>query len=350
MSELGAWLQEHSPRVASLVTARQFEDSELERRYGAHGRERCTQDNVFHLDSLRVAVTRGSPALFLDYVAWVRVLLAGLKIPEADLAKNLEHLQEVLAAEAPPAFHSALLPLLTRAREALPGLPTSVPGFIQPGEPHAGLARRYLDLLLGGDRQGAARAIAEASAAGVPVRELYLYVFQRALREVGRLWQTNAITVAHEHYCTAATQLVMSQLYPRIFSTERRGRTLVATCIEGDLHEVGLRMVADFFELDGWDTHYLGANVPSASVVSTIAERKPDVVAVSATLTRHVPQVAELVSRLRGATAGVHVLVGGYPFNVDPQLWKAVGADAHALDADQAVGAANGLLAGGAHA
>ena len=69
----------------------------------------------------------------------------------------------------------------------------------------------------------------------------------------------NLLSVAQEHYCTAATQLVMSQLYPRIFSTERRGRTLVAARVADDLHEIGLRMVADFFEMEGWDTFYVGA-------------------------------------------------------------------------------------------
>ena len=80
-----------------------------------------------------------------------------------------------------------------------------------------------------------------------------------------RYWQMNRLTVAQEHYCTAATQMIMSQLYPYIFEGERNGRVLVATCVAENLHEIGVRMVTDFFEMDGWDTFYLGANVPTAS-------------------------------------------------------------------------------------
>ena len=58
-------------------------------------------------------------------------------------------------------------------------------------------------------------------------------MFQLSLREVGRLWQMNQISVAQEHYCTAATQLIMSQLYPYIFSGERRNRTLIAAYAGG---------------------------------------------------------------------------------------------------------------------
>ena len=73
--------------------------------------------------------------------------------------------------------------------------------------------------------------------AGADVRDIYLWVFQRCLHEVGRLWQTNRISVAQEHFCTASTQMVMSLLYPKVFSSERKGLRMVAACVGGDLHE-----------------------------------------------------------------------------------------------------------------
>ena len=106
------------------------------------------------------------------------------------------------------------------------------------------------------------------------MRDVYLHVFQRSQYEIGRLWQSNQISVAQEHLCTAATQLIMSQLYPFIFGTERRNRRVVAACVGGDLHEIGIRMVADFFEMDGWDTFYLGANVPITDIVQTVIDRR----------------------------------------------------------------------------
>ena len=46
-------------------------------------------------------------------------------------------------------------------------------------------------------------------------------MFQCSQYEIGRLWQMNKLTVAQEHYCSAATQLIMSLLYPRIFDTKK---------------------------------------------------------------------------------------------------------------------------------
>ena len=90
-----------------------------------------------------------------------------------------------------------------------------------------------LRLLLRGNRQAASQLILTAVARGVTVKDIYLHVFQRTQYEIGRLWQINRISVAQEHFCTAATQLIMSQLYPHIFRTERVGRRLVATCVGG---------------------------------------------------------------------------------------------------------------------
>jgi methanogenic corrinoid protein MtbC1 len=200
---------------------------------------------------------------------------------------------------------------------------------------------------LQGERHQASKLILEAVDAGAEVKDIYLQVFQPCQREIGRLWQMNLINVAQEHYCSASTQLIMSQLYPYIFATEKIGKKLVATCVSGELHEIGIRMVSDFFEMEGWDTYYLGANTPLESVLKTIADQNPEVLCLSATMTFHVNQVAQIISRIRELEAGqqrLAIMVGGYPFNVAPGLWEKVGADACAGDAQEAVEVANRLL------
>ena len=340
MSTASEWIEREAGPLADAICEAHYQSQpDLEQRHGPIGRSKCREDALYHLEYLKVASLRSSPALFLDYLAWARVLLNSLNIPPEDLEANLACMGEVLQSHASADVWQALQPILLAGQQALPTLPLDVPGHIRPDAPHAALAKRYLDTLLEGNRQQASSMIIQAADNGVAVEDIYLHVFQPALREVGRLWQSNKITVAHEHFCTAATQLVMSMLYPRIFDKPRNGRSMVATCVEGDLHEIGVRMVADFFEMAGWDSQYLGANVPMPSIVSNIEENSPDLVAISATMTRHVPKVRELIERIRASDAGRHVriLVGGYPFNIDPELWRAVGADGHAIDAASAL-------------
>jgi methanogenic corrinoid protein MtbC1 len=119
-------------------------------------------------------------------------------------------------------------------------------------------------MLLAGDRSEAAEIITRAVDAQCSIRDIYLKVFRPSLYEVGRLWQTGQITVAHENHFSAATQLIMSESYPRIYQyATKNGGVAVAACVAGELHEIGLRISADLLELEGWRTCYLGTNMPA---------------------------------------------------------------------------------------
>lgn len=332
--------------LAEAVTARQYEaQPELAARYGEQGRAKCLQDANYHLSYLADSVSASSPALFSDYIAWAKVMLSARGVPATDLSRNISIMREVVREKLP----SELAPVIDEYFEAglnkLPSVPTHPTTLLEGAGPHTALATRFLKLLLNGERHVASRLILDAVDSGVPVKDIYLHVFQPSQRELGRLWQLNEISVAQEHYSTAATQLIMAQLYPRIFRTERNGRKIVATSIGGDLHEIGVRIIADFFEMEGWDTYYLGANSPTAAIVQAITDRRADLLAVSATMTFHVRAVQDLIATVRESVRSnkVKVLVGGYPFNLEPELWKRVGADAYAADASEAVAVASRL-------
>jgi methanogenic corrinoid protein MtbC1 len=205
--------------------------------------------------------------------------------------------------------------------------------------PLSELASRYVEVLLKGDRRAASSLILDSVEAGTSIQEIYLNVFAPSQYEIGRLWQTSRITVGQEHLCTATTQMIMSQLYARVFASPKNGRTLVAACVGGDLHEIGCRMVADLFELEGWNTFYFGANTPTSSIVQAILEHNSELLAISATMTFHLRAVAALIAEVRAADPNrrTKIIVGGYPFKLDPILWQRLGADAYAPDAQSAL-------------
>jgi methanogenic corrinoid protein MtbC1 len=332
--------------LAEAITVRQYEiQPELEARYGAAGRAKCVQDACYHLSYLAEAIAASSPSLFADYIAWAKVMLDTRGIPAEDLSRNLHCMREVLQQRLSVPMSAVVEQYIEVALSHLPQLPSDVPTLFDEAAPHAELAKQFLALLLQGERHAASRLVLDAVESGVRVRDIYLHVFQRSQQEIGRLWQMNQVSVAQEHFCTAATQLIMSQLYPYIFRTDKKGCTLVATSISGELHEIGIRIVADFLEMEGWDTYYLGANVPAPSILQSLQERNAQVLAISATMTFHVGAVESLISAVRASEAvrEVKILVGGYPFNVEPNLWQSVGADAYAVDASGAIAAANQL-------
>jgi len=330
-------------RIVDLQYARQ---PEVWKPYGSPGREKSVRDAGYHLTYLAEALEADDPALFSEYLAWVKALFAGLKFPADVLPTTLECTRQALSEALPPGERESALAILETGLHSLETAAEEPASFLQAEAPLADLARRYLEALLQADRRAASRMILEAVEHGTPLRDIYLHVFQPVQREVGRLWQTNRISVAQEHFCTAATQMVMSQLYPYLFTGERKERHVVVACVGGELHELGARMVADFFEMSGWDSTFLGANTPPESVLRMVAERDADLLALSATMTFHVSRVRDLVAELRASAASrARVLVGGYPFNLSPGLWRKVGADGYAPDAVGAVQAAEEVLA-----
>lgn len=89
------------------------------------------------------------------------------------------------------------------------------------------------------------------------ILDLYEEIFKESLYDIGRLWEINKIGVAVEHMSTAIVEGLMNELFPEIISLERVSKRIVITCVENEEHQVGGKMVADIFEKNGWDSHYL---------------------------------------------------------------------------------------------
>ncbi len=214
-------------------------------------------------------------------------------------------------------------------------------------ERYTRLAKAYLEALLRADRQEASELIMEAVSDWAVVRDIYLHVLQPVQYEIGRLWQRNTISVAQEHYCTAVTQMVISQLFPLIISNKKGPFSMLGCCVGRELHELGIRMVTDFFEMESWTTYYIGASTPDNDVVCMAVEYGVNVVCISVTMTYNVHLAAKLISRLRERRIlqGCKILVGGYPFIIDRGLWKTVGADGTGENAEDAVRVAVQLVA-----
>lgn len=200
----------------------------------------------------------------------------------------------------------------------------------------ADVSRAYLRAVLAGDRRRAFAVVDDARASGLDVRSLYLQVFQPALREMGDLWQRNRISVAVEHLATGITETAMARLFGEALEdTGEGGRSLLAACAQTERHAIGLRMVCDLLELEGWRTTYLGASVPADALARMAADLRPDVVALSATILPHVPQLQASIGALRAALPDHPpvIAVGGRPFVEHHGLAERIGADLTAPDA-----------------
>ncbi|WP_322513217.1 cobalamin B12-binding domain-containing protein [Chloroflexus sp.] len=207
------------------------------------------------------------------------------------------------------------------------------------------LQHLYLEAMLQGSGRAADRVIEQALAQGVSAPRIYLDIFQTTAYEIGRLWQTNHISVAQEHLATAIIERQMDELHPYFRPKTRRNRRVVLGCAPDEWHRVGVRMVADFFEAEGWEVIYLGAAVPIPALIDAIKTAQPDLVGISAAMVFNVPHLTNLVRSLAAADLdGIPLMVGGLPFTRQPGLHQALNIQLSAPNAAAAVAVASGAF------
>ena len=176
--------------------------------------------------------------------------------------------------------------------------------------------------------------------------DLYLRVLQPAQEELGRMWLLGEINVAEEHFATTTTRLVMAQLHAREVCGPSNGKTLVAAAVAGNQHDLGIQVVADLFEMDGWRVIQLGSNVPADDLAQAVEFYQADLVALSVSLATQLPALEEAIAAVRASQRGVTVkiLVGGCGMMGTAELAKSKGADDYASNAVEAVARGNALV------
>jgi methanogenic corrinoid protein MtbC1 len=202
------------------------------------------------------------------------------------------------------------------------------------------LSGGYADVLLGPSPREARTAAFGLLDRGLKPRALYLEVLGPALQEVGLRWQRGLISVAQEHLATAIVSSVMATVAPRLVELPPIARRAVLACTDGELHDVGLRMVSDFLEADGWDVLFLGALTPPDALQLLVAENTPDVVGLSTALTTHLASAADAIAAIRELDVSPFVMVGGRAYRDDSSVAIGMGADVLLADA----GAASAVL------
>jgi methanogenic corrinoid protein MtbC1 len=174
------------------------------------------------------------------------------------------------------------------------------------------LAETYVNVQLRGDRRAALHFVDRLVHEGHSVADIQQHVIAAAQRQIGRMWEESRIGVAQEHMATAISQLALAQLYRYAQPLPTRGRKVVVACVEGELHEFPARLVADALDLAGYDTRFLGADVPTGSLLAVLEQESPNLLALSITMPFHGAALLRQVKSVRDHTGGLlPIAVGG---------------------------------------
>lgn len=178
----------------------------------------------------------------------------------------------------------------------------------------AKINRELLEAFLTGNRFKSTTIVKDAMKEADSVIPVYEYLIKESLYEVGKLWEFNKISVAAEHLATAITEAILNELYEGIISDHRLQKRAVVACVENEFHQVGIKMVADVFEKNGWDTYFLGANIPVRELVPFIKLHQPQMLALSLSIYFHIPVLEKMITEIRREFPHLPIIVGGQAF------------------------------------
>ena len=182
----------------------------------------------------------------------------------------------------------------------------------QIGSPRT-VATQFLAAALAGDLSEAAAVIRGADDLGMPLLQLFDDVLRPALYEVGDRWESGRLPVGQEKEVSELASDLIAELSQRRGDPAPDGPGVVAACVAGERHELGLRMVAGLLRARGWRVHFLGTDVDPRFLVEVISLRRPDLVLLSATTEARLPDIERTMKAVRESIGdtGTTVVVGG---------------------------------------
>ncbi|MBS3770711.1 MAG: cobalamin B12-binding domain-containing protein [Bacteroidales bacterium] len=108
--------------------------------------------------------------------------------------------------------------------------------------------------------------------------------------------------------------MILNEFYQEIASGEKNGKRIILSCIEEELHQIGIKMISDVLEMHGWYSYFLGANTPTKDLIGYTKVIKPDLIGISMSIYFHLPTLEETLQRIRKEFSDLPVLVGGQAF------------------------------------
>jgi len=166
---------------------------------------------------------------------------------------------------------------------------------------------------------------------------LYDNILAPSLRESFCREKHKAICIWEEHVRSSIIRTIIECCYPYVvkerndkYMSPLKGKVIVV-CPPEELHEIGARMVADFFTLCGFDAIFVGANTPQVEILEAIDYVKPKYIAISITNYYNLVAARKTISKIRElgeiTDADFKIIVGGLAFEQNPCACDDVGVD-----------------------
>jgi len=162
-----------------------------------------------------------------------------------------------------------------------------------------------------------------------------LEVARAAMEVVGSRFANGEYFIPDLVYSGEILKEVTAIVKPKLtkdVEVKRMGKFVLGT-VAGDIHDIGKDIVAFMLDVNGFEVHDLGIDVPVQKFVEKIKETNAKIVGLSGFLTLAFDSMKETVEAIKaaGLRDKVKIMIGGG--QIDEEIRKYTGADAYRPDA-----------------
>lgn len=163
--------------------------------------------------------------------------------------------------------------------------------------------------------------------------EFYTDVLERSLDEMTCDLNDKKLCIWKEHIRSSIIRTILENTYPKLMELKNKFNpnclgNVCIICPDGEYHEIGARMVSDFFNLAGYNSIYVGSSIPKDDFVDAINDIRPNIVAISITNYYNIVTAKRMIEALRRKVNYPLIIVaGGNAFENNPLAYKDIGAD-----------------------
>jgi 5-methyltetrahydrofolate--homocysteine methyltransferase len=210
------------------------------------------------------------------------------------------------------------------------------------------MKEKLIDAIADNQEEKALKLVEEILAQGVDP-QLVLDASREAMVIVGQRFEDETYFLPELVFAGETLRKVAEIVKPRLQEkaavNQPLGKIVIGT-VAGDIHDIGKDIVSFLLDINNYDVHDLGIDVPAQKFVETIKDVKPEVVALSGFLTLAYDSMRDTVQAIQdaGVRDDVKIMIGGG--QMDEKVSTYVRADAYGADATVAVRLAKAWIGG----
>ena len=194
------------------------------------------------------------------------------------------------------------------------------------------------EAIIRGDEAVVEAQVNQALGEGVDAKEIMTNGLIGGMEVVGKRFKAGEMFLPEVLLSAEVMHKGLDIVNPLLAKAGHKGiGTVVMGTVEGDIHDIGKKIVSLLLEGTGFEVIDLGVDVKAHTFLQAVEQHKPNVLGMSALLTTTMLNMGKTIDLLKEKKLRdkVKVIVGGAP--VTEQFAKSIGADGYALEAGSAV-------------